>query len=232
MGRERIGPIFDVESVSIATVYQRTLDEANAQIGGRIVFSIQGALALSGDDLLVGSVPLLGLYEFLKSYRDLTEDLDQLYEKNVRRFLGARGKVNRRMQQTLQEAPELFGLYNNGITIVVSDFTADGPDHYDLVDPYIVNGCQTTRTIWQVFQQRLDAGGSGMDPELDDWRGKAERGSVVAKIVKVGTEGSPYSSRSRASQTRRMPFGIRISSRWNPISGIGPLTWQSAMMSS
>jgi hypothetical protein len=52
-----------------------------------------------------------------------------------------------------------------------------------------VNGCQTTRTIWEVCQAKLDAGGTGTNAALNSWRGKAERGVVVTKIAKVGTGG-------------------------------------------
>ena len=103
--------------------------------------------ALSGKDLLVGSVSLLNLYDFLKNYRAQTGDLDRLYEKNVRRWLGIRGRVNKAIQQTLKVAPERFGLYNNGITIVVADFTPHEDGTLELIEPYVVNGCQTTRTI-------------------------------------------------------------------------------------
>ncbi len=186
MGRARLGSNFDVEAVSIETIYQRTLEEAAARAQIRI--PIRGKLAPSGDELLVGSVSLLDLYNFLKAYRDKTQDLDQLYEKNVRRFLGSRGKVNRAIQQTLQQSPERFGLYNNGITIVVTNFEPAG-DQTILIEPYIVNGCQTTRTIWEVFHKRLEAGGGGIDPELEAWRQKAARGIVVTKIAKVGNVG-------------------------------------------
>lgn len=185
IGRARLGPLFDVESVSIETIYQRALEAATPE---QIRIPIRGKLTPSGDDLLVGSVSLLDLYAFLKAYRDQTQDLDQLYEKNVRRFLGSRGKVNRKIQETLQEYPERFGLYNNGITIVVTHFEQAG-DQTTLIEPYIVNGCQTTRTIWEVFHKRLEAGGSGLDPELEAWRQKAAGGIVVTKIAKVGDDG-------------------------------------------
>jgi len=119
----------------------------------------------------------------------MTEDFDQLYEKNVRRFLGARGKVNKGMLDTLRSAPEQFGLYNNGITIVVADFKLTEGQSFDLVEPYIVNGCQTTRTIWEVCHARLEAGGTGSNPELEEWRKRFDAGVVVTKIVKVGNEG-------------------------------------------
>lgn len=92
------------------------------------------------------------------------------------------------MQKTLKESPEQFGLYNNGITIVVEDFTQSNGT-LNLVEPYVVNGCQTTRTIWEVFHQRLEAGGTGINLEQQNWRNKANQGVVVAKIVKVGSTG-------------------------------------------
>jgi hypothetical protein len=188
MGRSRLGPVFDVESISVETIYQRTLDEAAQQ--HQIEVPLRAEVSSSSEDLLIGAVSLTELYAFLKSYRTATDDLDRIYEKNVRRFLGGRGKVNKRIQQTLQDEPERFGLYNNGITIVVADFQrADGS--VVLADPYIVNGCQTTRTIWEVCQQKLDAGGTGTNTSLADWRARAARGVVVTKIVKVGAGGEP-----------------------------------------
>ena len=53
-------------------------------------------------------------------------------------------------------------------------------------DPYIVNGCQTTRSIWDVFHNRLEAGGTGNDPELDAWRQRAAKGVVVTSGATEG----------------------------------------------
>ena len=58
-----------------------------------------------------------------------------------------------------------------------------------LIEPYIVNGCQTSRTIWEVFHQRLDAGGTGVNPEIEAWKQRIAHGVVVTKIVKVGDAG-------------------------------------------
>lgn len=159
MGRSRLGPIFDVDSISVETIYRRSQEEEINALPVRRV-RLCGSFMPSGGSLFVGAVSLLSMYDFLKSYRALAGDLDELYEKNVRRFLGGRGRVNKAMQQTLKESPERFGLYNNGITIVVADFSAQG-DAIELTEPYIVNGCQTTRTIWEVAHQRLEAGEPG-----------------------------------------------------------------------
>ena len=116
MGRERLGPLFDVESISIETIYRRSLEELVAG-EDRIRIPIRANFVKSGEDVLVGCVTLIDLFGFLKAYRDCTEDLDQLYERNVRRFLGGRGKVNKAIRETMRNAPERFGLYNNGITM-------------------------------------------------------------------------------------------------------------------
>ena len=189
MGRNRLGPVFDVEAVSLETIFKRLLDEANAS-GGKLCVHLKSNLVESGPVLLVGSTPLTALFDFLKLYKKTTQDLDQLYERNVRRFLGGRGKVNKAMQATLRKNPEQFGLFNNGITITVANFIPkDGG--YDLIEPYVVNGCQTTRTIWEVCQQELEAGGTGTNETLEAWKNRFLQGVVVTKIVKVGTHGEP-----------------------------------------
>ncbi len=187
MGRARLGGLFDVETISVETIYSRLGDEI-VESGDRLHISLKSQAVPSGQELLVGSTRLVDLYRFLVGYREITGDLDQIYEKNVRRFLGGRGKVNRGMQETLRNAPERFGLYNNGITIVASDWSHDG-DEIELTEPYIVNGCQTSRTIWEVFHQRLSSGGTGVNPEIEEWKVRASEGAVVTKIVKVGSSG-------------------------------------------
>jgi hypothetical protein len=188
MGRARLGPLFDVEAVSLDVIFKRTLDEATGSEVGKVRVNLAADLVASGPSLLVGSTSLIDLYEFLKRYKKVTLDLDQLYEKNVRRFLGGRGKVNKAMQATLREQPEQFGLFNNGITLTVANFSKGGQG-YELVEPYVVNGCQTTRTIWEVCQQKLEAGGTGKNETLEEWKGRLKQGVVVTKVVKVGSQG-------------------------------------------
>lgn len=87
MGRSRLGTGFDCESFSLAALFQRTIDEP-LKFGEQVKVVVKGNLTQSGQGLLVGSISLIDLYTFLKTYRQKTQDLDQLYEKNVRRFSG------------------------------------------------------------------------------------------------------------------------------------------------
>ena len=112
-----------------------------------------------------------------------------IYEKNVRKFLGGGRAVNRGIAETVHKQPERFGLYNNGITIVVENFEIQESDKYDLTEPYIVNGCQTTKTIWNELKKRLDSGGTGENPELEQYKDRLNKGILVVKIVKVGSDG-------------------------------------------
>ena len=184
LGQATLGTGFDVEEVSIRIIFDRLIEGQSQQVQ----VPIAGDLVASGNDIRVGTVGLIPLYEFLKAYQTATGDLDQIYEKNVRRFLGGRGRVNKTMKATLDERPEQFGLFNNGITIVVTDYREEN-GKLVLTEPFIVNGCQTTKTIWESLRNRLESGGSGSSASFKEWKQRADQGAVVTKIVKVGSAG-------------------------------------------
>jgi hypothetical protein len=75
----------------------------------------------------------------------------RLLEANVRTFLQARTKVNKGMQITLQNEPQNFFAYNNGLTATASSVkleNIDGTSHLtEIHDLQIVNGGQTTASI-------------------------------------------------------------------------------------
>lgn len=185
MGRQRLGPIFDIAAISIQNIYLRNQETIAVSDVPRLSAPIKADLISSGKELLLGSVSILSLYDFLKAYKIQTGDLDQIYERNVRHFLGPNKKINKQMRKTLNEEPEHFGLYNNGITIVVEDFYYNQDGTIQLVDPSIVNGCQTSQTIWINCDRVLEAGGTGTDKQSRDWKTKAKQGIVITKIVKV-----------------------------------------------
>jgi hypothetical protein len=185
IGRTHLGDFFDIESISIQTIYNR-ITELQSTVNKTSVH-LKASLVPSGDDLWVGSVTLLDLYEFLKTYKQCTGDLDQLYEKNVRKYLGGGRIVNKGISQTLKSNPEKFGLFNNGITIVAEDVTNNN-GQFTIVEPYVVNGCQTTKTIWQVLVEKLDTGASQLSSETQHWKDRLAKGIVIVKIVKVGSQ--------------------------------------------
>lgn len=197
LGKNKFGEIFDVESISIDTIYERLFD-----ITKKVDVSIKGQF-IETDELLVGAVTLENLYYFLRHYYLQTGDLDRLYEKNVRLFLKMYGNVNKNIKKTLEEYPENFGLYNNGITIVVDNIEKLSNTTFKLKNPYIVNGCQTTSIIYQFLYNRLESGGTG-SPSIDTWKAKFSKSVVITKIVKANQKKELLTNITRYtnSQTR------------------------------
>lgn len=82
----------------------------------------------------------------------------RLIDKNVRNFLGGKIKVNSEMAKTLTETPELFFSYNNGISSTAAnvDITEENGRKYitALRNWHIVNGGQTTSTIYNAYRQK------------------------------------------------------------------------------
>ena len=75
----------------------------------------------------------------------------RLLEQNVRVFLQARNKVNRGMRITLEESPDMFFAYNNGITATATAVETAKTDKglmlTHLRNFQIVNGGQTTASV-------------------------------------------------------------------------------------
>lgn len=63
------------------------------------------------------------------------------------------GAVNKEIEDTMINEPELFLLCNNGVTIVSSDFEPIKDDLVRIVNPQIVNGCQTSNTLFNLRNQ-------------------------------------------------------------------------------
>jgi AIPR protein/AAA domain/UvrD-like helicase C-terminal domain len=106
----------------------------------------------------------------------------RLLERNVRSFLQARGKVNKKLQETIAEEPERFLAYNNGISVTASELRLeereDGTQGIVWAKDFqIVNGGQTTASIYHSMKSKkgldvsrvyVQAKISVVDPSLID----------------------------------------------------------------
>lgn len=78
---------------------------------------------------------------------------DKLLERNIRRYLGMRNRVNASIRETLRSGDERpnFYFYNNGITATCTKFTHNklqsGSYHVRVEGLQIINGGQTCKTI-------------------------------------------------------------------------------------
>jgi len=97
-------------------------------------------------------------YAFTTSAREFLKILQKedgglrrsLFNDNVRDYLGNRGAINSEIEKTITENPEIFLLCNNGITIVCSDFEQIRDKLVKIENPQIVNGCQTSNSIFNL----------------------------------------------------------------------------------
>lgn len=74
-----------------------------------------------------------------------------LFENNIRAYQGRAKTANKDMQETLSkngEDGEDFLWLNNGVTIICDNFQPSG-DYCTITNPMIVNGLQTSRTIFE-----------------------------------------------------------------------------------
>lgn len=81
----------------------------------------------------------------------------RLLEGNVRSFLTIRGKINRGIRETVLQEPGHFLAYNNGISATASGVQYCDGLITDITDLQIVNGGQTTASLFYATQANRDA---------------------------------------------------------------------------
>ncbi|MFN3655181.1 MAG: AIPR family protein [Candidatus Nitrosotenuis sp.] len=90
---------------------------------------------------------VLGILKLRELTDFVTKNRDYVFESNIRQWMQFKTNVNKGIRETLQNSPDKFFYYNNGITIVVSDFEVLEDGNMMLHAPQIVNGAQTSNSI-------------------------------------------------------------------------------------
>lgn len=115
-------------------------------------------------DLRYVLVNVVDLYEI---YKEAVKTNYELFEENIREYLGTQG-INNGIIKTLKSKTdrENFFYYNNGITIICEkcdtlkgrEASNDNKNLYGfkLINPQIVNGCQTVNSIAEVLSHYSD----------------------------------------------------------------------------
>lgn len=96
-----------------------------------------------------------------KMYDKALKEGYPLFDKNIREYLGNTG-VNKNIYNTLLDVNDRknFFYYNNGITIICDSIkkSSHNPSvanlniRFEILNPQIVNGCQTVNSIYQVLK--------------------------------------------------------------------------------
>ena len=116
--------------------------------------SIKLERMLTHENTILGILKLRELTEFVSKNRDY------VFESNIRQWMQFKTTVNKGLRDTLQTNPGKFFFYNNGITIVVSDFIDLGENMIELFAPQIVNGAQTSNSILDHSKRTKNMDGS------------------------------------------------------------------------
>lgn len=78
-----------------------------------------------------------------------------LTEGNIRFFLGEDTQINSSIIETAKDPKksEVFWAMNNGLTIVAESITPLGGSQYSVLNPQIVNGCQTIHCLYDAYRE-------------------------------------------------------------------------------
>lgn len=156
----------------------------------------------------------------------------RLLEGNVRSFLGMKGGVNKGIRATIQDTPDLFFAYNNGIAATASavqiDHSQGIPIITNLTDLQIVNGGQTTASILSARKRdKLSLDGVSVQMKLT----VVERSNAQDLIPKIAEYANtqnkvaiadffanhPFHQKMEATSRRLLTparAGQRIQSKW------------------
>lgn len=121
---------------------------------------------------IIALIPITQFYNFI-TYGGDGQINDRLFESNIRDYKG-RSNVNKNIIETLKNPIGIdFWWLNNGITITVEDVEeSKSANKIKLVNPQIVNGLQTSYSIYNFFSDNSD-------------RLANEKRKVFVKILKV-----------------------------------------------
>lgn len=86
-----------------------------------------------------------------------TQGVKNVFEDNIRDYLGTdSNEVNKNMYDRLKgTSSQLFGILNNGVTIVADEIKPVG-EKFTLHNYQIVNGCQTSNVLFEVYEDLIE----------------------------------------------------------------------------
>ncbi len=145
---------------------------------GNIEIPISNNANISTNEEIPAYVVNISAYQLAKLYEKFKE---RILEKNVRKLL--KSKTNKDIEDSLIRNPKLFWHKNNGLSVVCRRAeikTVSGVKKIILENPYIVNGGQTTKTIYNLFSQKDESKEEDMQPFYD--------AQVIARIYQTTDE--------------------------------------------
>jgi len=127
---------------------------------------------------------------------------EDLFENNVRRFLGFRGNVNKGIRKTIESEQEraLFWYFNNGIAGICSSFSIEN-DELILRNFSIINGAQTANIMQDVRTEKFTIDGAEVLMKVINIEQIPEQDKVdlIAQITLAANSQNPTNTRDLRS---------------------------------
>jgi AIPR protein len=159
----------------------------------------------------------------------------RLIERNVRSFLQAKGKINRGIRDTISKDPLMFMAYNNGISTVAEKaiFSPGKSDNMYYVNVLtgwqIVNGGQTTASLYQALKSKLSLKHIFVQMKLTVIKETSQTAEIIASISKYANSQNKISVSDLSAND---PFQVSLENLsrtiWVPnkdLKGKGTTKW-------
>lgn len=125
-----------------------------SELPGGYLRALKASADTPGNEVYLAAIPGIDLATIYDRWST------RLLEANVRVFLQARSKVNKGIRSTLENEPQLFFSFNNGLTATAEKIeivdTDEGIKIARLENFQIVNGGQTTASIYAAYKNKVD----------------------------------------------------------------------------
>ncbi|MBI4331609.1 MAG: AIPR family protein [Chloroflexi bacterium] len=144
-------------------------------------------------------VPIAEYYKFIVD--EDGEIRNELFEANVRDWMG-NNAVNEAIRKSLEDSSsqEDFWWLNNGITILAAKANAQGGHILSVETPQIVNGLQTSRSIFNYVRALKDT--------------SSERRNVLIRVITTRRAESPdHIIKATNSQTEVPPYRLHMTEK-------------------
>lgn len=160
--------------------------------------------------VLVGRMPVSNLKTLFDKYGD------RLLERNIRRYLGLSGsRINENIAKTLRDREQSpnFYFYNNGITIICSQFRHNALASDDwtvhIKGLQIINGGQTSKTVQQILTEMPEAADAQVLVRI--YEVPADDTDLIRNITYATNSQNPVDLRDlRSTDERQRVLGMAI----------------------
>ena len=221
--------VWDIENVQRADLAGRQMSEIDITLDN----PIECIRLNDPNDKVNTYLGIISAYELGTIY---SKHKDKLLDQNVRNYLGGKIRVNARIAKTLREAPEMFFSYNNGISSTASEVVIKKSDFVDNPDAakmyitglrnwHIVNGGQTTCTIYNAFKKGVDIKPAYLTVKVSEIRDKDRNATIVQNIAESANSQTQIKDSDLSANHKYLSSIDFISKKeWTPSGSVRPNT--------